>query len=54
MTLFSSSPSTILHRLAVGAAVATLALSAGAAHAQQGSSIVIQGKDNWLFPAGAA
>lgn len=50
MTLFSSSPSTILHRLAVGAAVATLALSAGAAHAQQGSSIVIQGKDNWLFP----
>ncbi len=31
-------------------AAAALAAAATAAHAQQASSIVIQGKDNWLFP----
>ena len=49
MTLFSSSlqdPASTGRRRGG----ATLALSASAAHAQQGSSIVIQGKDNWLFP----
>jgi len=34
-------------RLALGLSAALLAV---AAHAQEGSSIVIQGKDNWLFP----
>lgn len=34
-------------RLAMGLSAALLAV---AAHAQEGSSIVIQGKDNWLFP----
>lgn len=34
-------------RLAIGLSAALLAV---AAHAQEGSSLVIQGKDNWLFP----
>ncbi|MFY0475803.1 alginate O-acetyltransferase AlgX-related protein [Achromobacter marplatensis] len=40
-------PSPFSRRLAIGLSAALVAV---AAHAQEGSSLVIQGKDNWLFP----
>ena len=40
-------PSPFSRRLAIGLSAALMTV---AAHAQEGSSLVIQGKDNWLFP----
>ena len=37
-------------RLAGGLSAAVLAIAGATAYAQEASSIVIQGKDNWLFP----
>ncbi|CAB3673037.1 alginate O-acetyltransferase AlgX-related protein [Achromobacter pestifer] len=40
----------IARRLACTLSAALLAIAGAAVHAQDASSIVIQGKDNWLFP----
>ncbi|MGU7770239.1 alginate O-acetyltransferase AlgX-related protein [Burkholderia sp. MR1-5-21] len=39
-----------LRRLAYGAAACAVALGAAGAHAQRTTSIIIKGKDGWLFP----
>ena len=50
MTTVTLHPPRPARRLASALCGALLALAAAGAQAQQASSIVIQGKDNWLFP----